>query len=263
MGEANMGAALYEPINVYKPLAPDIGIVDGPFEYFTIANVRMPMPFTTRMTVVRLGGGDLFLHSPIAYDDGLADEIRRLGNLRYLISPNQWHYAHIGEWQKAFPETVAWASPGVRRRARARRVDVHFTRELEEEPPPEWSGEIDQALVPGGIFREFVFFHKASRTLILADAVMNLELDKLTEPWRTAAKLSGMYHPHGQIFFGMRLPLLLQRRKAQAAFRKIRSWRPERIVLSHGRCFDADADQVIRRLFPVRDAGSFSRQPSG
>jgi hypothetical protein len=29
----NMSASLYEPINVYKPLAPDVGIVDGPFEH--------------------------------------------------------------------------------------------------------------------------------------------------------------------------------------------------------------------------------------
>jgi hypothetical protein len=55
-----MGATLYEPINVYKPLAPNIGVVDGPFEYFTVAGVRMPIPFTTRMTVIRLGNGDLF-----------------------------------------------------------------------------------------------------------------------------------------------------------------------------------------------------------
>jgi hypothetical protein len=32
----NMGASLYEPINVYKPVAQDIGIVDGPFEYLTV-----------------------------------------------------------------------------------------------------------------------------------------------------------------------------------------------------------------------------------
>src|SRR5262245_58347149 len=69
------------------------------------------------------------------------------------------------------------------------------------------------------------------------------------KPWRTATKLSGMYHPRGQIFFGMRLPLLLQRRKAKAAFAKIRSWRPERIVLSHGRCFESHDDEVIRRIF--------------
>jgi uncharacterized protein DUF4336 len=243
-----MSATPYDPIDVYKPLAPDIGTVDGPFEYFTVAGIRMPMPFTTRMTVVRLRNDDLFLHSPIKYDERVAAELRGMGTVRHLISPNQWHYAHIGEWQRAFPDAIAWASPGVRRRAKARRIEVDFTRELETEPPAEWRGEIDQTLVPGGIFREFVFFHKTSRTLILTDTVMNLELDKVDEPWRTSAKLTGMYHPHGQIFFGMRLPLLLQPRKTKAAFEKIRSWKPTRILLAHGRPID-DAGETMRRLF--------------
>ena len=60
-----MVATLYEPINVYKRVAQDIGTVDGPLEYLTSAGIRMPMPFTTRMTVVRLENGDLFLHSPM------------------------------------------------------------------------------------------------------------------------------------------------------------------------------------------------------
>ena len=244
-----MVASLYDPINVYKQLGPDLGIVDGPLEYLTSAGIRMPMPFTTRMTVVRLENGHLFLHSPIAFDETLAAELQELGTVRHLVSPNQFHYAHIGEWQKAFPEAVAWASPGVWRRARARRVAVHFARELEVHPPEEWQREMDQTLVPGGIFKEFVFFHKASATLILTDTIMNIELDKLDEPWRTATRLSGMYHPHGQIFFGMRLPLWLQRKKRMAAFRKIRSWHPKRILLSHGRCYDAETDEVLGRLF--------------
>ena len=244
-----MGATLYDPINVYKPAGANIGTVDGPFEYLTVAGLRLPLPFTTRMTVVRLEKGDLILHSPIAFDKRLAAEIQTLGTVRHLVSPNQFHYAHIGEWQKVFPGAVAWASLGVRQRARARHVDVHFTRDLEAKPPEEWRRELDQTLVPGGVFKEFVFFHKASRTLILTDTIINLELNKLTEPWRTATKLSGMYHPRGQIFFGMRLPLLLQRKKAKAAIRTIQSWRPERIVLSHGRCFDANANEVLGRIF--------------
>ena len=245
-----MVATLYDPINVYKPIAPDIGVVDGPIEYLTSAGIRMPMPFTTRMTVVRLGNGDLFLHSPIAFDEKLAAELRQLGTIRHLVSPNQFHYAHIVEWQQAFPDTITWASPGVRRRARARHVEVRFDCDLTPDPPEEWRRELDQALVPGGIFKEFVFFHKASATLILTDTIMNIELDKLGEPWRTATRLSGMYHPHGQIFFGMRLPLWLQPRKRRAAFGKIRAWRPERILLSHGRCFDENVDEVLARLIP-------------
>jgi hypothetical protein len=195
-----MGASLYEPINVYKQVAANIGIVDGPLEFFTVGG--MPIPFTTRMTVVRLANGDLFLHSPIAFDEPLAAELQMLGIVRHLISPNQWHYAHIGEWQRAFPEAVTWASPGVRRRARARHIDVWFDRDLESFPPEEWRSEIDQTLVPGGIFREFVFFPLASGTLILTDTIMNLELEKLTEPWRTIANLSGICYPRSQSFLG-------------------------------------------------------------
>jgi hypothetical protein len=244
-----MGASLYEPINTYKPLAAGVGIVDGPFEYLVVLGIKMPIPFTTRMTVIRLENGDLFLHSPIAFDDKLASELEAMGRVRHLVSPNQFHYAHIGEWAKAFPNTVTWASPGVRERARARHVNVTFARDLDPDPPEDWRGEIDQTLIPGGIFKEFIFMHSASKTLILTDTVMNLELDKITQPWRIFTKLSGMYHPFGQIFFGMRLPMLLQRRKARAAIQRIQLWQPERIVLSHGRCIERDAGRAIRRIF--------------
>src|SRR6516164_9681694 len=39
-----VGASLYEPINVFKPMGPDIGIVDGPFEYLTVGGVTLPLP---------------------------------------------------------------------------------------------------------------------------------------------------------------------------------------------------------------------------
>src|SRR5215472_7082338 len=221
--------SLYEPINRYKPLGPDIGVVDGPFEYLTTASVRLPLPFTTRMTVVRLGNGDLFLHSPIAYDTPLADELASMGKVRHLVSPNQFHYAHIGEWSRAFPQAVTWASPRVRKRAHSRGIDVRFDRDVGVVPPQEWCAEIDQTAVPGGIFGEIVFFHKNSKTLILADTIINIELDQIRQPWRFATKLTGMYYPRGKIFFGMRLPLFLQRRSTRAAAQKMLSWQPERI----------------------------------
>ena len=241
--------SLYEPINQYKPFAPGIGIVDGPFEYLTMAGVTFPLPFTTRMTVVQLRSGDLFLHSPVAFDATLAKHLQSMGTIRHLVSPNQFHYAHIGEWSRAFPEALTWGSTPARRRARARGIDVVFKMDLGPEAPEQWADEIDQIAIPGGIFGEFVFFHKASRTLVLADTIFNIELDKINQPWRFAVRLSGMYHPRGQIFFGMRLPLLLQKRKSGAAIERILSWGPKGIILSHGRCFEFDGGEILRRLF--------------
>ena len=240
---------VYEPLNEYKPLWLDIGIVDGPLEYLRIAGVRLPLPFSTRMTVVRLQNGDLFLHSPITFQASLAGQLQAMGRIRHLVSPNQFHYAHIGEWSRAFPDAVTWASRGVRARARARGIDVQFMRDLEAQPADEWRDEIEQAVVPGGIFGEVVFFHKLSKTIILADTILNLELDKLRQPWRFAAWLTGMYYPTGQVFFGMRLPLLLQKKRTRAAVEKMLSWRPERIIISHGRCFETNAETVLRRVF--------------
>jgi hypothetical protein len=241
--------SLYEPINEYKPFSTGIGIVDGPFEYLTMAGLRMALPFTTRMTVVQLNSGDLFLHSPIAFDAALARHLQSMGTIRHLISPNQFHYAHIGEWSRAFPDAVTWASPRARQRARARGIDVQFKMDLGPAAPDAWRDEIDQAAIPGGIFGEAVFFHKASKTLILADTVINLDLDKIGQPWRLAAQITGMYHPRGQLFFGMRLPLLLQRKKTRAAIEKVLAWEPQRIILSHGRCFEANGSQILARLF--------------
>ena len=133
-------SALYEPINSYKPLAPHIGIADGPIERVGLLGMKMPWPFTTRMTVVQLASGDLFLHSPIAFDAALAKRLQSLGRVRHLVSPNRGHYAHIGEWAREFPEAIAWASPGVRERARSQRIDVQFQRDLTTRAPPEWRG---------------------------------------------------------------------------------------------------------------------------
>jgi hypothetical protein len=240
---------LYLPLNEYKPFGSHIGVVDGPLEYLTMAGVRLPLPFTTRMTVVRLASGDLFLHSPIAFNPELARKLSSTGRVRHLVSPNQFHYAHIAEWSRAFPDAITWASPHARERARARGIEVQFKRDLSAQVSNEWGSEVDQTAIPGGIFGEFVFFHKESRTLILTDTIINFELDKIAQPWRFATWLTGMYYPHGQIFFGMRLPLLLQKRKSKAACERILSWQPERIIISHGRCFESNAGAVLQRLF--------------
>jgi hypothetical protein len=84
---ARTSLSLYLPLNEYKPFGPHIGVVDGPLEHLTMAGIRLPLPFTTRMTVVRLAGGDLFLHSPISFNAALARQLSSMGRIRHLVSP--------------------------------------------------------------------------------------------------------------------------------------------------------------------------------
>jgi len=242
--------ALYEPINRLKPLADGIGIVDGPLVYMSYPGLSfLKIPFPTRMTVVQLTSGETWLHSPIAFDVGLATSLTDKAPIRHLVSPNKIHYAHIQEWKDAFPDATAWASPGVRERAQAQGVDVEFDADLGATPPDAWRADIDQTIIPGSFLDEVVFFHRASRTLILADGIENFELPKIKQPYRFFVWAAGAYDPHGQMPIDLRSTFWSKKAEVGAAARQMIAWNPQRIVMSHGRLIDQDAVAALRYAF--------------
>jgi len=231
----------YEPLNVLKPIGPDIWIVDGPTIKF------YGMPFPTRMTVIRLQNGDLFIHSPIAPDDGLFAALDDLGVVRHLVSPNWIHYASIGLWGERFPGALAWASPGVRERARKYLVAVSFDRDLGEDAPYEWAGQIAQIIVHGSSFHEeVVFFHEASNVLILTDLIENFEAQKMPFWFRPLIWLAGI---NGGMPRDMRLTFRKGHKELALAIQTMLDWKPEKIVIAHGRWFGKDGSEVLRRIF--------------
>ena len=74
------------------------------------------IPFGTRMTVVRLRNGALWLHSPIGIDAALERALRELGEVRFVVSPNKLHHLYLADAQAAFPEAELYAPPGLSRK---------------------------------------------------------------------------------------------------------------------------------------------------
>ncbi len=138
----------YSPLYELQEIAKDIWIVDGPI--IRMALYGFKVPFTTRMTIVRLANGDLWCHSPIELTGKMQEQIDKLGPVKHLISPNKIHYAYIDHWKKAYPKSLAWASPGVRDRAEKQKIEVNFDRDLDNNAPPEWS-EIWSRLFLGAV----------------------------------------------------------------------------------------------------------------
>jgi len=238
---------LYAPLNTLKLIAPNIWIVDGPVVNMT-GPVGLCVPFPTRMTVVKLTSGELWCHSPTAPDSGLFAALDALGPIKHLISPNKLHYAHIAAWKQRYPEAIAWASPGVRERAASQHNQVAFDTNLGDTPPQAWADDIDQIRFRGSqVMEEFVFFHCASRTLMLADLIENFEAAKL--PWwlRGLAWLGGVLDPDGKTPLDWRMTF--QKSKARTCLARMRAWHPQQIILAHGLCYLRDADTELRRAF--------------
>jgi hypothetical protein len=108
----------YPPLNTLKPVAENVWIVDGPLIRFSMPWPKMPFP--TRMTVVRLAGENLFIHSPTPLVPELRAEIERLGRTRWIVGPNRIHYWWIPDWRAALPDADVFLAPRIKEQAGAR-----------------------------------------------------------------------------------------------------------------------------------------------
>jgi hypothetical protein len=234
----------YEPTDRLKPVAEDVFIVDGPV--IGMGYLGLSVPFTTRMTIVRLPGGRLWVHSPTPLTPTLEEEIAALGEPAFLIAPNRLHFWWIGEWKARFPAARAYAAPGARKAA-ARRF-CGFDADLSGDPPPEWDGAFMQFLIPGLFLSEVDFLHRASGTLILADLIENFEASHIhCLGWRLAVELGGPLDPDGKPPHDLALNFLWRRREARAEIERMLAAEPERVILSHGRWYDRNAPAELRR----------------
>jgi hypothetical protein len=235
----------YAPLNVLKPVAGDLWIVDGP-------EIRMAfpggsMPFPTRCTVVRLPDGGLWIHSPTELTTDLAASIERLGPVHHLIAPSSLHWWWVGDWKARWPDAVTWAAPRVRKKAAAR-FDG-WDADLGDIAPAAWSGVIEQGLAHSLVTDEVVFFHTPSRTLILTDLIENFEPRRLGQPWRTLTRLFGASDPHGSAPYDMRLAFWPYRKRLRALIDRMLALHPRRVILAHGRGYADDAEAELRRAF--------------
>ena len=234
---------IYEPINTLKPVATDIWIVDG--ETINFKGVAFP----TRMTVIRLKSGGLFIHSPTELTTELQLQIDALGPVEHLVSPNRIHYWWIGQWGKAYPTAIKWASPGVEAAVKA--LDWDFDRQLSNNDGTPWENELNQLRITGSRFlEEYIFFHKSSKTLILADLIENFELDRVPSRWvRLLLTCAGNTDPDGKLPIDLRLSYFGRHNQLSDAINTMIDWQPERVIVAHGRWYSQDGVKELQRAF--------------
>jgi hypothetical protein len=218
-------------------VAPELWSVVHPMRF--PGGVRMP----ARMTIVRLGGGELLIHSPVPIDDALAGEIAALGPVRYVLAPNCFHHLYVGPLSLRFPEAQLYGAPGLVEKRR----DINFAGTLGNGTAP-W-GETLEAIALRGVPKtnEVVFFHRPSRTLLVTDVLFNVTAP---ETWVTALTLRilGTYKRLGP---SRVLRFLTKDRKAlRPGIERMLDWDFTRVVPAHGSVYEGtDARDRVRAGF--------------
>jgi len=142
-----------------------------------------------RTTVVRLDDGSLLLHTPAPPTDALAEALRALGPVRWLVVPNCWHHLGAPAAAARFREARLVGPASALRRNRELRLDLDLHDGQFGELVPEFDA-LPLAGVP--FWDETVLYHRPTRTLLGADIVCSGGAnDHFT--WRLGARLTGCY----------------------------------------------------------------------
>jgi len=216
-------------------LAPDLWVATRPLPLI-VGDIG------TRMTVIRLADGSLFLHSPVKLDGETKSALDAIGPVRAVVAPSRVHHFYVGDYGAAYPQATLYAAPGLEKK----RADVHFGAVLDDEPPPAWAGQIDQHVFRGTpIMNEVVFFHAPTRTLLLTDLAFNV-VRPMPGRARFFLRLVNArgFGPHRIIRFGVR-----DRVAARASLERILQWDFDRITVTHGDVLESGGHEALRAAF--------------
>jgi hypothetical protein len=194
-----------------------------------------------RMTVIRLGDGGLFLHSPVSLDDATREALDRLGPVRWIVGPSRVHHFYLADYTRAYPGAVLCGAPGLPEKRR----DLPFQRVLDDDSPP-WGTEIRMRLFHGApAMNELVFFHPATRTLLLTDLAFNVPAHGgRARIFHRLVGATGRFGPHRIIRMAIRA-----RAAARASLQAIRAWDFDRVVVSHGDVLARAGKAAFERAF--------------
>ena len=205
----------------------DLWIADGPTVRF------FGTPYPTRMVVVRLNDGSLWINSPVAATSQQAAHLEEVGPVAHLVSPTPLHDWRLKLWAEFFPRAQVWKAST-----------------LGNAPPPAWRNEIGQAFFRGSIvLSEIEFFHRRSRTLIIGDFIQNFQPQHGRRLRNALLRFGGILE--GGAPRDLRFSFLGKRRRrmGRESLREILSWDFDKVVVAHGDCVENDARTFVERSF--------------
>jgi hypothetical protein len=223
------------PMSALTPFADGIWTVSAP-------QSMMGLHLGSRMTVVRLSGGGLLLHSPVPIDDALARSIDALGPVEHVVAPNLFHHLHAGAALSRWPGARSYAPEGLGKKRPDLRIDARFS----EDAPLPFAGELEPLTIRGCQLGETVLFHGRTGTVISSDLSENFKtMDHL--PTRLYLKASGVYGKPG---WSRLLRFVYDDRKAaRESIDRLLRWDFDRAVIAHGEPFTAGAKAAIVQTF--------------
>ena len=203
--------------------------------------------FTTRMTIVKLSDGSVWISSPVPVSFDTMASISDLGEVRYLVAATPRHVWRLSTWHTLFPDAELWAARPTL--FTLRKGHLPMSGYLSDTPVNAWSADFDQLEFKGNpLLSEVLFFHRNTHTVMLDDIIMRNPVMKGRPLTNLIFKLGGVQYPQGGVSLDMRMTFL-NRSLARQSLEKLLSWDFDRLIIAHGDCIESGAKEYVKRAF--------------
>lgn len=117
---------------------------------------------------------DLWIHSPTRLTPQLQQELAALGRVAYLVEASNGHHLYLQQWANAYPQAKIVVTAGILKKQPFLATEKHRVHVLTTQYAEQWAQDLVTIHVAGvPLLDEYVFFHKASRSLIVTDSIQN------------------------------------------------------------------------------------------
>ena len=212
--------------------------------------LRLPggLRLPSRTTILRISGDRLVVHSPLAIDDATARAIEALGEVSVIVAPSCLHHLQAASTAARWPTAKVLGAPSLGKKLAG----------LPFDPLPSSSSLLGGELVVrriDGVPRldEHVFFHRASRTLVVTDLVFNVHecpgfgmpiLLRLVGAWKKLAQ-SRIWRMSTK-----------DRAAAASSLAEVLAWDFDRLVMAHGDVIESGAREPLAEALHWLRAGA-------
>ena len=219
-------------------IAPGVAVMQYPLRAFGI-------DFQRCVTLLRLADGRVVIHSSAPFTAEDVAAIRRFGIPSWLVEATLMHDTFARRVRAVFPDIPYLAPDGF-----AKLTGVPT--QLLYPPLPDWTGEIEVLKIEGlRKINEHALFHRASRTLVLADLLFHFPAESRGWPRFFARHIMRLPRLSGVSAF---FRLMIRDRAAFAlSMKKMLEWDFEQIVVGHGDPIQNHAKTMLTQA--LRDRG--------
>lgn len=201
--------------------------------------------FGRNVTLLRLTDGQLVIHSTAPFTAEDVEAIGQFGKPSCLVEATRLHDTFARKAQAAFPDIPYLAPAGF---GKASGV---ATQPLVP-PPAEWLGEIDVLPIAGlRWIDEHAFYHRHSRTLVVADLLFQFPAESKGWPRFFARHVMRLARLRGiSAFFRC---MIRDRKAFEGSMKTLLEWDFTQIVLAHREPILQEAKPAMRQA--LRDWG--------